>query len=131
MEIQPASLAQVTRARSGRFVAIEDDVANVARDLQALDKTLHVRFSETAGYFVIYQAFEDGKENIVLTAQELDQRIVRRVEQVMHPEYDYAAELEAQDARAQAERDHRFREQVGEIGERLFHAARKDLGAIG
>jgi hypothetical protein len=130
MEIQPASLAQVRRARGGQFVAIEDDVANVARDLHALDPSLRLRFSEAGGYFVVYQDLGEGKENIVTTAQELDQRIVKRVEEVMQPSYDYAAELAAQDAKAEADAQERFNEQVGEIGERLFHAARRDKGVI-
>jgi hypothetical protein len=127
MELQPATFAQVQRARNGRMVVVEDDVLDVVRQLQQFDRNLRVRYAENTGHFVVYEQSEDG-EKLVLTAQDLDQRVVERVLQISHSSYDYVQELEAGDRQREADREHQFKEQVGEIGERLHHAMAKDLG---
>lgn len=127
MELSAATLAQVRRGKDGRMVIVDDDVSNVVRDLQAIDPSLRVRFSEAAGYFAVYQDLGD-REHLVTTAQELDPRIVERVSELASKAYDYVAEVEQQDNAAERAKDHRLHEQVGEIGERLAHAMRKDLG---
>jgi hypothetical protein len=63
----------------------------------------------------------------VLTAQELDQRIPERLRRLRSPDYDYGAEVDRLDAQAERDEAHYFAEEVGERGERLFHAMRKDL----
>ena len=128
MDIHPANIAQVLKAQGGGYITIDDDVVGIASDLRALDPTLHLRYSEAGQYFVVFQTLETGEEHLVLTAQELDPRIVGRVQQVMRPDYDYAAELERQDEETNLVIRERFEEQVGEIGERLYHAVRKDKG---
>jgi hypothetical protein len=129
MEIQPATLAQVRQGRDGRRVLIEEDVLDVARRLQAIDPSLALHWNENGNYFVLTETDAAGTERMVLTAQELDDRLLARVQQIMHPSYDYAAELDRQDRQADRERDHRFAEQTGEVGERLAHAVRKDIQA--
>lgn len=128
MELQPASMRQVRRQRDGRMVDIDADVGNVVAQLHELDSRLRVRFAETGGYFVVYEQLEDGKEHLVLTSQTLDARIVERVRQISSPSYDYAAELERQDAAADREADRRLHERVGPIAEEFMHAARRDRG---
>jgi hypothetical protein len=82
-----------------------------------------------ASYFVVYQLCDqDGDERLVTTSQTFDQRLVERIRQITHESYDLAGELAREDDRRDRERDHEFSEQVGEIGERLFHAMRKDKG---
>lgn len=127
MELQPATFSQVKRGRNGRMVVVDADVLDVVGQLQQIDRSLRVRYAEEGGYFVVYQQTEDG-EHLVLTSQELDQRIVARVMQIRHSSYDLAAELEKEDSRREADHEHTVREQVGEIGERLYHAMRKDKG---
>lgn len=128
MRIQAASLTQIARARNGRMVVIDDDAGAVAAQLREIDPALRLSVSDVTGHYVVSQMLDDGTEHLVLTALELDGRIVRRVREIAHPSYDYAADLEAVEAEAEREQDHKRRERVGEIGERLAHAIRKDTG---
>lgn len=134
LEIQPASLAQVQRSDRGDLIAIDDDVHNVARDLKAIDSGLKLEFDTVEEFFVVsWLHMEDGqvKEKLVLTARDLDQRIVERVRRISLPDYDYVRELERIDREADRRADHEHREQVGPYAERLRHALRKDLGLGG
>jgi hypothetical protein len=134
MEVPAASLAQVTRARDGRLVEITDDVQGIANALAQIDHHLSLRYSETGEYWVVYwrpEGSEYGDGDLITTTTELDHRLVKRIEflywQARQPGYSFADEVEAQDAAAEREREHQFSERVGEIGERLAHALRKDL----
>ncbi len=118
-------MAQVRRARGGSWVEVDDDVGGVARDLREIDPGLCLRFSEVGEYFAIYH--DDGqRESLVLTTKELDARVVERVRRIDSRDYDYARELDKQDALAEKDRAHENREKVGPIAERLAHAIRKD-----
>lgn len=133
MEIRPASLAQVQRSKDGRMVAIDNDVQNVANDLHEIDPKLRLRFSEAGGYFVVYFC-EDGIEGngqLVLTAQDLDQRIVERIRRISSADYDYAAELEKADDQKARDDAWQWSEWAGETGEKLAHTLRKELGHTG
>lgn len=130
MELQPATLAQVRLAKGGRMVNVDADVGDVVRQLREIDRTLRVRYAEDGGYFVVYQLLDNGDEHLVLTAQELDARIVERIRKVNSSAYDFVAELEAGDRQREADHDHALREQVGEIGERLRFAMRRDKGLL-
>lgn len=127
MEITPASLTQVFKGRGGRFITVDGEVARQLRDL---DPELHLRYSHGGDYFVVYRVdSHTGKEEMVLTAQECDLRIVNRVRVIAQPTYDFAAELDRIDREHEASIDYEKGQQVGEIGERLAHAIRKDIGA--
>jgi hypothetical protein len=127
MEIRPATYAQIKRGRDGRMVAIDDDVAGIAAQLLEIDPSLRLRWSESGEYFVVYQDL-GSTQHLVTTAQELDGRLLQRVLQVTHPDFDFAAEVDRVDAEADREAARRFSEGVGERGERLAHAIRKDMG---
>lgn len=129
MEIQPATLAQVRAGRGARTIIIEEDVLDVAARLKQIDPQLSLHWNETGGYFSVVETGQDGRERLVLSAQELDDRVIQRVQQIAHPSYNYGLELDRMDDRADREKDHRFHEQTGEIGERLAHALRTDLQA--
>jgi hypothetical protein len=109
------------------MILIEDDVQSVARDLQAISDDLHLHYDAVQDIWVVMQD-RDDEETLVTTASTLDQRVVHRVRQVCSPGYDLAAELERVEAEADAEQDRRRREMAGEVGERLSHAVRTDLG---
>ncbi len=130
--IEPASITQVLASACGPAVVIDDDAGNVARDLRALDATLRVRYSVRGGHFVIFQVIvePDGRvvEHYVTTALQLDQRIVRRVEQLVHPSYDAGAELERAAHERRAADRAGFREELAGHAERLAHALRRDVG---
>ncbi len=137
MEIEAASLAQVIRGRDGALVEVDDDVQSIARGLRDIDSHFCLRYSEAGEYFVVYYRPEgepEGNGYVVTTAQELDGRLVDRVREVYHRtvngSYSYAAELEKADERAEAERQYAFEQKVGDAGERLAHALRKDLGVV-
>lgn len=138
MEVRPthASLAAVIKSREGAMVMIEDDVQNVANDLRDIDPHLRLRYSEAGEYFVVYWKPDDEDEgcgDLITTAVEIDQRIVKDVREIYHrcsqPGYSFADEHERREDEAKRERDHALREANGELYERLAHAMRKDLGA--
>jgi hypothetical protein len=127
IDIPAGTVAQVRRALGGRMVLIEDDVQNVARDLQAISDDLHLHFDAAQDLWVVMQD-RDGTETLVTTTRELDQRLVHRVRQVCSPSYDLAGELERVEAQADRQEAQKRSERAGEVGERLAHAFRTDLG---
>lgn len=137
-EINPATLDQVQRGRGGKMVTIESDVANVAADLKRIDPRLCLRWSEAGEYFVVYGRepwMEEGHGWLVGTFQELDQRIVKSIEETYwkhrQPGYSLGEELNEQHDEATARQEEAFSEQTQEMAERLAHAIRKDLNMKG
>ena len=127
MDIQPADLSQVVRARDGNMVLIEDDVLDIAKQLHEIDPRLRVHWSEVSEHFAVYTS-ENEEEHLVTTCQELDQRLVNRIREIAHPSYNYGEELDRIEAKQKAESEQQFSETVGELAERLAHALRSDLG---
>lgn len=123
------SLSQFKKGRDGRRLLVTEDVFDVAKGLTAIDPSLCLRWNDVGEYFVVYQRFENGDEKLVTTTHELSPALLRRVEEITHPSYDYVAEMERMDREADKAREHAFNEKVGEIGERLAHAVRKDVQA--
>lgn len=127
MNIEPAAIHQVRRARDGRMVLIDDDAGSIAAQLREIDPSLRLRQSDTTGHYVVYQDV-DGVERLVFTARHLDGRIVREMQRIADHRYDLLAEMDRIDRTADRDADHHLSEQTGEVGERLHHALRKDLG---
>lgn len=135
IEIEPADFTQFVKGRNGQMIEIPDDVGGVAAGLRRIDHHLRLRFSEKGGYFVVYwkpDASEPGDGYLVFTAQELDARIVKRMEEVHHRcttgNYSFIGELEAREKEAANQADHEWTEAHGEMFEKLAFAMRKDLG---
>lgn len=142
IEIRPATLTQLSKGRDGHYIQIADDVQGVANGLNAIDPHIKLRFSEAGGYFVVYWSEnpsvteeDDVPGNttyLIFTAQELDQRIVKHMEEVYwrcnQPGYSFADELEAKERAEKKAQKAAASERNGEIYERLAHAMRKDLG---
>lgn len=130
MEIAPATLAQYTTAREGGLVEVSGDVQDVANGLAQIDPCIRLRFSEAAEIFCVYYKPETGDEYLIFTAQELDQRIVKHMEELYArcnaPGYSFAAEAEKAEGKAKREDDHAWREKHGEKMERLAWALRQD-----
>lgn len=141
MKIQPASIDQVRVAADGRLVTVTADAGGVAENLRRLDPCLRLRYSETADCWIVYRVHRNGEscgdddpdrtEELVLTAQECDHRIIDRLEYIDSEGrggYDYAKALE--DGRRDRERRdrERFHEQIGQTAEQAAHALRRDLG---
>jgi hypothetical protein len=127
IDIDPVSVVQVRRSRTGRKVAIGDDVANVARDLRDIDPRFRLFYNEDERVFVV-ELHEEGVEHLVGVYRELDQRIVARARRFTRPDFDLAAEIENSEAEAAAAEDARRAEQLGDASQRLHHALRTDLG---
>lgn len=132
MEIRPASLAQMAKGRNGHMVEIQDDVQGVANSLAAIDPHIRLRFSEAGGYFVAYWLPDDGEEGdgyLITTAQDLDMRLVKRIEEVYwrcrQRDYSYAGEIDKTEVKAQAQKDHEWAQKNGELVERLAYALRE------
>lgn len=129
MEIARASLAQLQRGRDGRKLLITEDVGDIAKRIAEIDPTLFVRFNEDGEFFQVFQRIEEGplvKEQLVTTAQELTPALVEHVRMLGSEDYDLAKEADRIDREAEKNRDHRFSEKIGERGELLAHALRKD-----
>lgn len=133
MEIRPASLTQLAAARGGQLVEVEDDVQSVANGLAAIDHHIRLRFSEAGGYFCVYwkpDEWEEGDGYLIFTAQDLDHRIVKHMEQVywrcQQANYSFADELEKTQAKLKADADYAWEEEYGEVAERLADALRRD-----
>lgn len=142
MEVRPATLAQVSQARNGAFVQVDDDVQGVANGLHEVDPHIRLRFSEAGGYYVIYWTEDpnvaeeddvDGNSTyLIFTAQDLDHRIVKHMEEVYwrcrQPGYSFASELDKAEAEGKKQESHEWSERHGEMFEKMAYAMRKDLG---
>lgn len=132
MEIRPASIAQITKARNGQWVEISADVGGVAQALSQIDSHLRLRASEVGDFYTVYWSEPGGDEYLIFTAQDLDQRIVKKMEQVYwechQPGYSLADEMDKKEAAFKANQDHERLEKQAPVYERLAHAMRKDLG---
>lgn len=132
MDVSPASIAQVRQAADGRIVTIDSDVGDIARQLHEIDAGLKLRYSEAGDCYIVYHVTEragETVEHLVTTAQELDARIVERIQKIARPGYDFLAEIERLDAAADRAFEARQADKIGDASERLVHAFRKDLGA--
>lgn len=135
VEIRPASIAQIGQGRNGVMVEIDDDVQGIANALHEIDHHIRLRYSEAGAYFVVYWKPDEGDEGdgyLITTAQDLDHRIVHRVQEIYHrcnqPGYSYSDELDKLDAKAKKDKEHAFSEEHGEMYERMAYALRHDLG---
>jgi len=142
MEIEPASFDQLRRASDGSMVLVTADIGGVAESIRRLDPCLHLKYSERGDCFIVYRVHRNGEpcrlddpertEELVLTAQHCDQRIVKRLEYI-DPQgrsgYDYAQALEDVSRRQKTLERRSFRERIGEHAEELAHAVRKAEGA--
>jgi hypothetical protein len=130
MEIRPASIAQLSQARGGYLVEIDPGLQDIANDLARIDPNLRLRYSEAGEYFCVFYEPEHGDGYLIFTAQELDQRIVKRMEEVYfrcnQPGYSFADDLEQAEAKNDREADHAWREKNGELMEKLAWALRHD-----
>lgn len=108
---------------------IEEDVGDIAKRLNEIDESLFLQWVERGEYFRVIQRTEGGSEQIVTTVKELTPALVEHVRMLGSEDYDLAKEAERMDNEAKQANDRRFSEQIGEAGERMAHAIRKDIQA--
>jgi hypothetical protein len=125
--MQRASLIQVRTGRGGRLIEIDSDVMNICERIREVDSSLGVDWNEDGNYFRVYQLVQGGDKHVVTTTRELTPEVVEEVRRIADPKYNLASELDRLDDQADKENQHAFNERVGEAGERLRHAMRKDL----
>lgn len=148
MIVEPANFNQIRLDEDGTYVEIDADAGSVAEDLRRIDAGFKVRFGKRGKSWIVFHEWHpgcphngdglEGSTYLVLTAQArqtnsgvwsgLDQRVVRRVEEIGHPGYDYAGELERASKRRAKQEQARRDELVGKMAEDAAHAIRKDLG---
>lgn len=126
MQIPHASILQFRTGRDGKRVVVDSDVLDIAKQIRAIGP-LDVVWNEYGEYYTIIEHCADGRERLVTTTTELDQRVVDRLMMISHTDYDYKKEMDRMDKEADKAKDHRFNEEIGEHGEKLRHALRKDL----
>ena len=125
--MQRASLTQVRAGRGGRLIEIDADVMDICNRIREIDSSLGVDWNEDGNYFRVYQLVQGGEKHVATTTRELTPEVVEEVRRIADPKYNLAGELERIDDQADKNNQHAFREKVGEAGERLHHAMRKDL----
>lgn len=127
--ITPASLDMVVAGRGGQRITIDNDVCGVAQQLREIDERMALQYSPEGNYFmvVLLGAAAHGRPHLVTTCQELHGGLVEHVRRLASPGYDAGQALETIDKDYDREVEHRFKEQVGEVSERLSHAIKSDL----
>lgn len=128
IDIQPVGLDQVQRGRGGNLVIIDHDVNNVARDLKNIHPDFMLRYNEQGGYFVVLQDMgPNHRPHVVTMAQECDQRLVRRVQRIVHPSYDPGAEMDRHHDERDRINNAKASEEFAEVSEKLAWAIREDI----
>jgi hypothetical protein len=128
MDIVRAPLPVVQASIGKRRILIESDVFNIVEQLQEISPTLSVNFIDQGenGWYSIVETTPDGREHHVTTVLELTPAVVEHVKMLGSESYDAVAEMEKMDDQAALDKKRRFAERIGEVGERLHHALRKD-----
>ena len=103
-------------------------MGSIVKQIQEIDPRLGVIWDDDGEFFAVVEQ-EGPKQRIVLTAKELDARVLLRVQEIASEDYDYVGEMDRIDAEADKRKDHRFKEEVGQNAEVMAHALRKDLQA--
>lgn len=127
MEIERAPLPQVTMSINGRKIPVESDVFDVVRRLQEISPRLFVNYIEQGDYFAIVEHCKDNVERLVTTTTKLTPDVVEHVRKIGSDSWDVGKEMDRMDDAAARSKKHQFFEKIGEIGERLHHALKKDL----
>jgi hypothetical protein len=113
VEIEPGRMAQVTRAlKSGKLVAVDDDVQNVANDLHEIDPGLKLSYEPGEDVWIVKHvhltpaaAWRSGS---CRAFQECDQRIVQRVREINRPATTTLRSSTGWTGRRSAASDHEF-----------------------
>lgn len=126
---EKARLVQVREGLGGRMIEVDQDVLDVCDRIREVDPNLGVEYNERSGLFRISELCTDGRKRTVCWVEELTSDLPDYLRQVQKT--DYARHLDLIDERAQRTANHEFSERHGPTGERLAHAARKDLGVKG
>ena len=116
-------------AQSGRIVEIQGDVLDVKTQIRERWPNINVYWDNQEKQWIFTQICEDGTERLFMKRKELDSRCVEAVAAADPSSRTYEDPIDAIDkhnAEVERDRDRRFENQMGDVGERFLHALRKD-----
>lgn len=131
--------------RKHGVMVVDDDVQNVVRDLKAIDERIVVYYNEQTEGFDLIERCLDGKERLIFSVDELDQRAVHRLREADHwhgqtlPNHvlgegeDYVAKVDEHNERMEQQRSEDAAAQIAYAGEGLAWALdnTKDRSSVG
>lgn len=93
------------------------------------DAHFNVFFDFDQELYIITQVLEDNTEELVLTTKELNEQEIKRRIWEGRPERsadEFLADLDKENAQIERDKEREFEDQLGDAGERLAHALKKD-----
>lgn len=133
----------------GQLISLDGDVLGIVQQVKQISDRLDVCYNEflefdgRKGGFTITEHCLDGTERLVFSVEELDQRVVMRLmaadhwrgrdtpEHVLGDEEDFVNQVDAENARIQADLDEAGMDQILDAGERFAHAMQFDGKGVG
>jgi hypothetical protein len=122
----------IVDANKGRLITYQDDVLDVKSQIERTwPGLISVFFDEEPSQecWVIVEHCKDGTDSVMFTTKFLSQATIdkiHRADQASRSYVDPNKVYEAMDREEGREKDHTLSEAIGEAGERLFLALRKD-----
>ena len=116
-------------ANKNRLITIERDVLDIKARIQENWPELDVFFDEVDEQWVVVEHCGDGVDRLVLTTDTLDERVLDRLHKADGHRADARDPLDVIDAeneKLERELERKHDDQLGDAGERLLHALRKD-----
>lgn len=113
------------QANRNRLIELGPDVLGIKGDIEARwPGVLTCYFDDWTDEWVVVE-HREGMDHFVMKTKRLDQSVIdklKRIDQAAHPQGDVNAKLEADDAQAEKDREHKLSESIGEPIERFEHA---------
>jgi hypothetical protein len=123
-------------------VRVEDDVANVVRDIHAISSRIHVFFNEQTGNFDLVESCLDNTDRLIFSVEHLDARVVNRLRladqwqgredpaHMLSEDEDFLSMMDADQAADKAAQKERHMDGVRDAGERLAWALEQDRRGV-
>lgn len=128
---------------SGGVVEVEDDVANVVRDIHAISPRIHVYWNEQTEKFDLVEECLDDTHRLIFSVQSLDARVLTRLKvadqwrgqdapaHLLPEDEDFLSIIDADDEKERADLKEMNMDRVRDAGERLAWAGEQDRKGVG
>ena len=134
MKPKPRQLSRpglsIVDANKGRLITYQDDVLDVKRRIeQRWSGQVSTFFDRDAECWVVVEHCKDFTDRVMFTTQFLSQGTIDRIDRADQASRSYVdpnETYERMDREEERAKDHSMSEAIGEAGERLFLALRKD-----
>lgn len=130
--LEPASMDQVQGNLEHGFVTIDSDVGDIVKQIKAIDPRFSVEYNKRGEFFALFttEPAPGGGEtqHLVNTFKELDQRVVNRLMEILHPDYNFGQEIQELEDKHKADFEADWHDRVMEKSEHLAFVIRKELG---